>query len=100
MGANKDSCVTEEQSLRLRQLINLTPALIHTAQPDGYIDFFNQTWLDFVGQPRDKLLGWRWTSWIHPQDVEAFVQKRRQSIAKGERFEEEARVLRADGEYR
>jgi formate hydrogenlyase transcriptional activator len=100
MGTNKDSRVTGEQSLHLRQLIDLTPALIHTARPDGYIDFFNQTWLDFVGQPLDKLLGWRWTSWIHPQDVEALVQKRRDSIAKGERFEEEARVLRADGEYR
>jgi formate hydrogenlyase transcriptional activator len=100
MGANKDSCVTEEQSLRFRQLINLTPALIHTAQPDGYIDFFNQTWLDFVGQPLEKVLGWGWTSWIHPDDLEALRNKRRESLATGNRFEVEARVRRADGEYR
>jgi formate hydrogenlyase transcriptional activator len=100
MKAGEPSCVTDDESLRLRMLIDSAPALIHTARPDGYVDFFNQTWLDFVGQPQDKLLGWGWTSWIHPEDVEAFVQKRRDSIAKGERFEEEARVLRADGEYR
>jgi formate hydrogenlyase transcriptional activator len=100
MKSSELSCVTNDESLPPRTVIDSVPALIHTARPDGYIDFFNQTWLDFVGQPLDKLLGWRWTSWIHPQDVEALVQKRRESIAKGERFEEEARVLRADGEYR
>jgi hypothetical protein len=43
----------------------LAPALIHTARPDGYLDFFNQGWLNFVGQPLEKLLGWEWTSFIH-----------------------------------
>jgi PAS domain S-box-containing protein len=89
---------TDDERLRLRRIIDSTPALIHTARPDGYLDFFNQTWLDFIGQPIEKLLGWEWTSFIHPEDVEAFVQKWRESIATGERFEEIARVCRADGE--
>jgi PAS domain-containing protein len=29
----------------IRLIIDSAPALIHTALPDGYIDFFNQTWL-------------------------------------------------------
>src|SRR5580704_13470050 len=84
----------------LRQVIDSSPALIHTARPDGHLDFFNQTWLDFVGQPLKSLLGWNWVSWIHPEDVESFVQTWRESIATGEPFEGAARVLRADGEYR
>ncbi len=88
------------RDLNLRQVIDSAPALIHTARPDGYLDFFNQTWLDFVGQPLKSLLGWEWISWIHPEDVESFVQKWRESIAAGERFERAARVRRADGEYR
>jgi PAS domain-containing protein len=48
---------------------------------------------------REKLLGWQWTSFIHPEDVEAFVRKWRESIATGEGFEGTARVRRADGEY-
>jgi PAS domain S-box-containing protein len=99
MGANEHSSV-DDQSLRLRQIIDSAPALIHTARPDGYLDFFNQGWLNFVGQPLEKLLGWEWTSYIHPEDVEAFVQKWRESIATGEGFEGAARVQRADGEYR
>ncbi len=90
----------EDQSLSLRQIIDSSPALLHTARPDGYLDFFNQGWLNFLGQPLEKLLGWQWTSFIHPGDVEAFVQKWRESIATGEGFEASARVRRADGEYR
>jgi PAS domain S-box-containing protein len=99
MGAAEHSSV-DEGDLSLRQIIDSSPALIHTARPDGYLDFFNQTWLDFLGQPIEKLLGWEWTSFIHPRDIEPFVQKWRESIATGERFEETARVQRADGVYR
>jgi PAS domain S-box-containing protein len=99
MEATEHSSV-DDRDLNLRQVIDSAPALIHTARPDGYLDFFNRTWLDFVGQPLKSLLGWKWTSWIHPEDVESFVRKWRESIATGERFEGAARVRRADGEYR
>jgi PAS domain S-box-containing protein len=99
MGAAKHSSV-DDRDLSLRQIIDSSPVLIHTARPDGYLDFFNRTWTDFVGQPLDKLLGWRWTAFIHPDDVEAFVKTMRESYGKGESFEETSRVRRADGVYR
>jgi PAS domain S-box-containing protein len=99
MRAAEDSSGVD-RDLDLRQVIDSAPALIHTARPDGYLDFFNRTWLDFVGQPLKSLLGWEWTSWIHPEDVEGFVQKWRESLATGEHLEGAARVRRADGEYR
>ena len=98
--AESDHIPVEDQSLSLRQIIDSSPALIHTARPDGYLDFFNQGWLNFIGQPAEKLLGWDWTSFIHSEDVEGFVQKWRDSIATGEAFEATARVRRADGKYR
>jgi PAS domain S-box-containing protein len=99
MGTAEHSSVVD-RDVDLRQVIDSSPVLIHTARADGYLDFFNRTWLDFVGQPQNSLLGWKWTTWIHPEDVESFVQTWRESIAKGERFEGAARVRRADGEYR
>jgi PAS domain S-box-containing protein len=90
----------DDRDLNLRQIIDSAPALIHTARPDGYLDFFNRTWLDFVGQPLKNLLGWKWTSWIHPEEVESFVQRWRESIATGQHFERAVRVRRADGVYR
>jgi PAS domain S-box-containing protein len=83
-----------------RQIIDSSPALLHTARADGYLDFFNRTWVDFIGQPLENLLGWKWTSHIHPEDVESFAQEWGESIATGEPFEATARIRRADGEYR
>src|ERR1700744_364872 len=89
----------DARSLLFPQVVDSPPALLHTARPDGYLDFFNQTWLNFVGEPLEKLLGWGWTFCIHPEDAEAFVQKMRESFAKGKPFQETSRVRRADGAY-
>ena len=88
------------QAPDFRLLIDSLPALIHTSLPDGYLDFFNQGWLDYVGRPLEDLLGWSWTEYIHPEDVEGIVEKWRASLASGEPFLHETRVRRADGEYR
>jgi formate hydrogenlyase transcriptional activator len=84
----------------LQELVDTVPALIHTARPDGYIDFFNQRWLEFVGLRLADLEGWKWAAAVHPDDVDALVAKWRTSIASGEPFECESRVRRADGAYR
>src|SRR6266478_7442791 len=81
----------------LQVVIDTTPALIHTALPDGSLDFFNRRWLEYVGLPLSEVLGWRWTNVIHPEDVEQFVEKWRASVESGECFEAESRVRRADG---
>ena len=83
----------------LQLLINYSSALIHSALPDGHLDFFNQHWLDYVGLSRENLSGWKWTATIHPEDVEELVEKWRAALVTGEPFEQEARVRRADGEY-
>ena len=84
----------------LQLLTDSLPALIHTSLPDGYLDFFNQPWLNYVGLPLEALQGWKWTASIHPEDVEGIVARWRASLASGEPFLYEARVRRADGEYR
>jgi PAS domain S-box-containing protein len=84
----------------LRLVLDATPALIHTGRPDGYLDYFNQRWLEYSGLSLEDVCGWRWTNAIHPEDVEGVLQKWRAALASGESFETEARVRRADGEYR
>src|SRR5579862_7415659 len=95
-----DDAVRRVQAPDLQLLVDSVPGLIHTGRPDGYLDFFNQTWLRYVGQSLEDLQGWKWTAFIHPEDVEGIVEKWRASLASGEPFLHEARVLRADGEYR
>ena len=98
--AASDSIPVEDQSLLFRHIVDSSPALLHTARPDGYLDFFNETWLEFAGLPLEKLLGWEWISCIHPDDVEAFLRNMRESYARGKSFQETSRVRRADGVYR
>jgi len=88
------------QTLRLRQILDSSPALIHTARPDGYLDFFNRTWCEFLGKPVEELYGWKWTSCVHPDDIGVLLEKWQESIVTGNPLEVEARVRRADGEFR
>ena len=69
----------------MQRIIDSTPALIHTALPDGDIDFFNYTWLTYVGLSLAEVQGWQWTTAIHPADVEGMVKSWRASLASGER---------------
>jgi len=85
---------------RLRLVVDSIPALIHTARPDGYLDYFNRRWLEYLGVTLDKVAGWNWTAFVHPEDVEGIVAKWRACLATGEIFEYETRVRRANGEYR
>jgi PAS domain S-box-containing protein len=95
-----DGAVRRDHTSDLQLLIDSTPGLIHTGRPDGYLDFFNQTWLRYVGQALEDLQGWKWTASIHPEDVDGIVERWRASLASGEPFVYETRVRRADGEYR
>src|SRR5213593_1836638 len=93
---NEESNATEDA---LRRAVDTTPAFIHPARPDGYLDYFNRGWLDFLGKSLEDVCGWRWTESVHPEDVAAIVQKWHAALASGEPFEAEARVRCADGSY-
>src|SRR6266403_1670376 len=88
------------ERLNAQLLVDSIPALIHTARPDGYLDYFNRPWLEYLGVTLDKVTGWNWTAVVHPEDVEGIVSKWRACLATGEVFEYETRVRRANGEYR
>ena len=93
-----DQSTATEKALRLA--LDTTPAFIHTARPDGYLDYFNRRWLDFLGKSLEDVCGWHWTESVHPEDVAGIVQKWRAALASGEAFVAEARVRCGDGTYR
>src|SRR5216683_2134810 len=90
----------ESESLDVQVLVDSIPALIHTARPDGYLDYFNKPWLEYLGVTLDKVAGWNWTAFVHPEDVDGILTKWRACLATGEIFEYETRVRRANREYR
>jgi PAS domain S-box-containing protein len=89
------------QEIDYRLVVDSTPALIFSARPDGYVDYFNRRWLDYLdGVPLQALEGWGWTKFIHPDDLEEHVRRWRAAMMDGRVPVSEARVANAKGEYR
>jgi len=92
--------VSDGQLIDPRLVVDVTPALIFSARPDGYLDYFNERWLEWLGVPLDALIGSAWIEFIHPDDREAHIQRWREALAGGSTAVSQARVRRANGEYR
>src|SRR5207245_6221018 len=60
----------------------------------------SQRWLECTGLSVQDALGWDWASVVHPEDLARFVAEWRAALAAGEPMESEARLRRADGDYR
>jgi formate hydrogenlyase transcriptional activator len=83
-----------------RLVVDATPALIFSARPDGYVDYFNRRWFVMLGARQDELEGWEWMKFIHPDDLEGHVQRWRAAMIDGQPPVSQARVRNAKGEYR
>src|SRR2546430_597032 len=85
---------------RLRLVIDTIPAYAWSSRPDGSVDFINQRFLEFTGRSMEDILGRGWESLVHPDDLARYVGGWQAAVATGEPMENEARVRRADGDYR
>jgi PAS domain S-box-containing protein len=84
----------------LRLVIDTIPALVWSKLPDGSADFFNQRFREYTGLPLEEGLDEGWMKAIHPEDRSKFEDEWRTALAAGKPFDVEARLRRADGEYR
>lgn len=89
-----------EAGERFRFMAESMPQKIFTANPLGEVEYLNRQWKDFTGLPTDKMQGWGWVSFIHPDDLEESVRRWREEVASGSDFELEQRLRRKDGIYR
>lgn len=87
-----------EQSFRL--MVDSIPGFVFINSADGKLEYVNQRILDYSGKTLADLADLRWTSVIHPADVEPAFRAWLQSVATGIPHEAEWRFLRADGTYR
>ena len=85
---------------QLRLVIDTVPILLTSTRPDGAVEFVNQQWRDFLGLSLEEVRGWGWKDALHPDDLDRFVAEWGAALASGVPLESEARMRRADGEYR
>lgn len=90
----------KEGAERFRFLAESMPLMVFTAGPNGDVDYFNKQWSTFTGLSLDEIKDWRWTRFIHPDDVKETARHWRHALESGEAFEAQHRFRRADGSYR
>ncbi|CAN5778547.1 hypothetical protein BH11GEM2_BH11GEM2_30400 [soil metagenome] len=84
-----------------RTLAEAIPQIVWTANPDGWLDFYNQRWFDYTGLTLEQTQGWGWEPVLHSDDLENCVNRWTHAFSTGEPYETEYRFKRAaDGEYR
>lgn len=86
---------------RYRTLADSMPQIVWTANPDGWLDYYNRQWFDYTGMTLEQTEGWGWQPVLHPDDTERCLKRWEQAVATGENYEVEYRFKRhSDGQYR
>ena len=88
-----------DDDLTLPQIIVGLSAPIATTTADGQLDLVNKQFLDYLGISREELKDWETSGVVHPDDLSRVIVAWRQSLDRGEPYEVEQRIRRADGIY-
>ena len=89
-----------ESEERFRNIADSSPTMMWVTNAEGGIDFANRKLLEFSGVSLDQAAGEKWISLVHPDDAPKYVEEFRRAIRDHATFRAEARVRRADGEWR
>ncbi len=85
----------------LRQLTEIIPQMLWSAEADGAIDYCNQRVLDYTGLSPEQVRGAGWMKSVHQDEIDKMEQAWRTAVATGEPFQYEFRGRRAaDQAYR
>jgi PAS domain S-box-containing protein len=89
-----------ESEARYRYLSDAMPQLVWISNAQGECEHVNQRWYEFSGQTLEETQQLGWRNAVHPDDIQAFIQKWRTSLQTGEPYEQELRYRKHDGSYR
>ena len=90
--------VLRANELSFQLTVDNIPGMVHTMTATGAVEFVNQQILDFFGKTLDELSDWH--TLIHPDDQSDVVERWTHSVETGQPYDQEHRVLAADGTYR
>jgi PAS domain S-box-containing protein len=85
----------------IHALVDAIPQQVWTMRPDGYIDYYNQRWLDYTGLSTEQAQGDGWLQCLHPDDQQRIRDAWQMSRKTGTPFETEQRLRNGTtGDYR
>ncbi|NMF64506.1 PAS domain S-box protein [Brasilonema octagenarum] len=101
----QESAALRESEERYRLLAENIPQMIWISNPDGFVEYYNQRWLEYTGlKPQESLpqhtLESNWQQVVHPDDLSQALEKWTTGLKTGNRYEVQYRLKRFDGVYR
>ncbi|GHO56722.1 PAS domain S-box protein [Ktedonobacter robiniae] len=90
--AGIDITARKRAEAELHTLIDAIPQQVWTMRPDGYIDYYNQRWLDYTGLSTEQAQGDGWIQCLHPDDQQRIQDAWQTSRKTGTLFETEQRL--------
>ncbi|GAB5095581.1 PAS domain-containing protein [Caballeronia sp. LP006] len=85
---------------RYRALVESTDALVWSADANGAIRPSGGDWEKFTGAPPDRLMGFGWLDFVHPDDRERTRSTWLDAVRQGNALTLTFRMFRRDGTYR
>ncbi|HEX6032554.1 MAG TPA: PAS domain S-box protein [Tepidiformaceae bacterium] len=89
-----------ESQARLRALLEATPAMVVSTDPEGVVQFVSKEWSDFTGLEAAETRNWEQQDLVHPDDVDRTERTRREGLRSGQGYDLDYRLRRKDGRYR
>jgi len=89
-----------ESEDRFRVMADSCPTMMWVTDAEGGNRFINRSYREFAGTTYEQLEGGKWQLLVHPDDAPEYVGAFYRAVAEHTPFRAEARVRRADGEWR
>ncbi|WP_013320508.1 PAS domain S-box protein [Gloeothece verrucosa] len=89
-----------ESEAQLRNLADSAPVLIWMNNAEGGCEFVNKAYLKFFGESLEEIQGFGWSIHLHPDDAQPYLSAYEQAFNEQKPFRAQARIKRADGQYR
>jgi PAS domain S-box-containing protein len=89
-----------ESEERFRAVADLVPDLLWSNDPSGWVNWYNQRWIEYTGQTQEEAQGYGWLDVIHPDDRDICLRNFQTAINTGEPLRHEYRIRETDGVYR
>ncbi len=90
----------QESEQKFRLLADSMPQLIWTSDPEGNMNYFNESVFDYSGLTLNQVMKDGWLQIVHPDERDENIRLWTEAITSGKDFLFEHRFRRYDGEYR
>jgi PAS domain S-box-containing protein len=89
-----------ESEDRFRVMADSCPTMLWVTNAEGGSQFINRAYREFCGTTHEEVDGGKWQLLVHPDDVTEYAAAFHRAVREHAPFRAEARVRRADGEWR